>query len=168
MTSEGVLPEFTHADLVRAAVKWLLNHKGCLLAVSELSSMTSETPDAMGWQGNGASFLVECKASRADFRADFKKPYRDEQFAELHLGEERYYLVPAKLVSPEEVPDKWGLLWAYKGMVKVKKDPVRIPLGAGYTKERRMLISIAARTRRALQLVKNIEIPEGQEDAWKQ
>ncbi len=52
--------------------------------------------------------VVECKLSRADFLADRLKPFR--QNPGIALGCERFYLAPAGLVSPAELPPGWGLL----------------------------------------------------------
>ena len=65
-------------------------------------------PDAIGWKRACHSVVVECKISRADFFADQEKPFR--QKPELGLGCERFYLTPAGLLHPEELPRGWGLL----------------------------------------------------------
>jgi hypothetical protein len=52
--------------------------------------------------------LVECKASRADFLADHQKPFRLKQ--QQGMGCERFYFAIAGLISPQELPQGWGLL----------------------------------------------------------
>ena len=37
------------------------------------------------------------------------------------MGSERYFMVPANLVSVAEVPEKWGLLYVHSRHVKVVK-----------------------------------------------
>ncbi|MBV9609657.1 MAG: hypothetical protein JO187_08875 [Acidobacteria bacterium] len=64
-------------------------------------------PDAIGWKRRCHSVVVECKVSRTDFFADLNKPFRSNGEG---LGCERYYMLPRGLISPDEVPDGWGLL----------------------------------------------------------
>lgn len=98
----------THAKLVDAAVAWL-RRQGCPVVVGELVTGSAETPDALGWI-SGRSILVECKASRADFLADAKKPFRIHPA--LGMGDLRFFLAPAGLIRPDELPAGWGLLEA--------------------------------------------------------
>ena len=70
--------------------------------------MSGEMPDAIGWKRKCHSVVVECKISRADFMADRAKPWRRKP--EGALGCERFYLTPAELVKPDELPPGWGLL----------------------------------------------------------
>jgi len=51
----------THKELVEIGKKWLWGK--CDIAVTELATWVSETPDVIGWKG-GASTLIECKANR--------------------------------------------------------------------------------------------------------
>lgn len=83
---------------------------------------TSEIPDALGWRGN-ETVLVECKTSRADFLAERSKPHRREP--DRGMGRYRYFLCPPDLISADELPAKWGLLYAQPRNVKVVvgKDP---------------------------------------------
>ena len=100
----------THAQLVNLAVDWLRRYR-CGVVLSEQACVSGEMPDAIGWKGKCRSVVVECKVSRADFLADRLKPFR--QNAEVALGCERFYLAPAGLIAPEELPRGWGLLeWA--------------------------------------------------------
>ena len=97
----------THPQLVERAVQWL-RHYGCGLVLSEQSATSGETPDAIGWKRACHSVVVECKVARADFLADLEKPFRRR--SELGMGCERFYLAPAGLVRPGELPAGWGLL----------------------------------------------------------
>ena len=97
----------THEKLVTAAVVWL-RRNGCGVVLSEQSCASGETPDAIGWKRACHSVVVECKISRADFLADREKPFRKKP--EKGMGCERFYLVPAGLISANEVPPGWGLL----------------------------------------------------------
>ena len=96
-----------HEKLVQRAVQWLRSY-GCGVVLSEQSSRSGETPDAIGWKGACHSVLVECKLSRADFLADAFKPFR--RSPETGMGCERYYLTPRRLLEPAELPVGWGLL----------------------------------------------------------
>src|SRR5215468_10614440 len=97
----------THEKLVARAVGWLRRY-GCGVVLSEQSSASGETPDAIGWKRGCHSVVVECKISRADFLADQEKPFR--QKTERGMGCERYYLAPVGLIQPSELPNRWGLL----------------------------------------------------------
>ena len=106
----------THADLVQRAVLWLQGRGGCTFAFSEFSTGTWETPDAIGFSA-WRSVVVECKVSRSDFAHDAKKPFR--QNPQTGMGGERYFLVPAGLIVADELPAKWGLLYASGRHVKI-------------------------------------------------
>ena len=100
----------THAQLVEKAVQWLRTYR-CGVILSEQACASGEMPDAIGWKRACHSVLVECKISRADFLADREKTFR--QKSQRGMGCERYYLAPAGLLRPEELPTGWGLL-AYR------------------------------------------------------
>lgn len=123
-------PPYTHAQLVEIARGWLLGAGACHFVLTEFTTfLTWEIPDALGYLSGGLTVLVECKVSRADFFADAKKPFR--QNPTLGLGAYRYYLVPAGLVRPEEVPPRWGLIYAYEGeRARGVVHPLRLPDGA--------------------------------------
>ena len=112
--------ELTHGVLVDRAVKWLKNSKRCGVVFKEPHSwsITGEIPDAIGWCG-GRSILVECKTNRRDYFSDKQKTFR--QLAETGMGVHRYYMTPPGLVVPEEIKNKWGLLWVYEKQVREKK-----------------------------------------------
>ncbi|QNJ57411.1 adenylosuccinate synthase [Pseudomonas phage Dolphis] len=105
----------SHVDLCAIAVKWLKRANsaggpGCHVAVSECrSGWTGEIPDAIGFRAAGfddGSTVVECKTSRSDFLADRKKAHRSAG----GLGNWRYFMAPAGLIKPDELPEGWGLL----------------------------------------------------------
>ena len=136
----------THAELVKRAERWLLN-QGCAFALTELAAetITRETPDAIGWK-DAKAILIECKTSRADFAADQKKWFRRK--AADGLGRYRYYLCPKGVLQTEEMPEKWGLLWAYpKQTRKIKESAEFIDDRYGYGRngELKMLISVIRR-----------------------
>lgn len=88
-------------------MQWLRSYR-CGVILSEQACASGEMPDAIGWKRACHSVLVECKISRADFLADREKPFR--QKSQLGMGCERYYLTPAGLLRPAELPTGWGLL----------------------------------------------------------
>jgi len=107
----------THQQLVRIAEQWLRRRYRCGIVLSEQSCASGETPDVIGWKGRCRSIVVECKISRADFLADREKPFRKNP--ELAMGCERFYLAPQGLISPAELPAKWGLLEAHGREVRM-------------------------------------------------
>ena len=112
-----------HADLVTIAEQWLLS-RGCAFAFRELRCVgTSETADAIGFRpGHGYSILIECKASRSDFLSDKKKIFR--RIPELGVGTFRFFLAPDGVITPSDLPPKWGLLAVTaKGKVRMQAGP---------------------------------------------
>lgn len=109
----------THEELRKRAVKWLVNSRRCSVVLSEMVSAAWECPDAIGWR-QSYSTLIECKASRADFHRNGDKPTIR---ADRGMGRERYFLVPEGLISVADMEryEGYGLLWADKHSVRVKK-----------------------------------------------
>ena len=132
----------THEDLRKRAIRWLTNTKHCGVVLSELVTQLSEIPDAVGWQ-SWASYLVECKVSRSDFRAQQDKPWMRSGRG---VGQFRYYMVPDSLISVDDLGDSdWGLLWASEYQVRViKMAPRREP---NREDEIRMLVSALRRVK---------------------
>ncbi len=126
----------THPALVELAVRWLRSHYRCGIILSEQACCSGEVPDVIAWKARCRSVLVECKVSRADFLADRAKPWRmgmgkDSQGA---LGCERFYMAPAGLIAPAELPAGWGLLEVRGRKVEVavacnKRRSLRTPEG---------------------------------------
>lgn len=85
----------------------------------EFAVAQKETPDIIAWS-SGISTLIECKASRADFLRDAQKIVRKKPDA--GMGQRRYYLSPPGVIEVKDVPVRWGLLWAEKGHITVKKE----------------------------------------------
>ncbi len=107
----------THEKLVGKAVSWLRGY-GCGVVLSEQCCASGETPDAIGWKRGCHSVIVECKISRADFFIDREKPFRGTPAK--GMGCERFYLTPAALLRPEELPAGWGLLELRAKAVEMK------------------------------------------------
>lgn len=122
----------THNELVSRAEKWLKN-QGCSVTINDtFRSYTAwgELPDSIGWR-DGISILVECKASRSDFLADKKKPFRAEP--EKGMGDWRFFLSEPNVINVEDLPDGWGLLWA---MPKTIKKVHGVPGNCGWWNEK--------------------------------
>lgn len=96
-----------HNRLTELAARWL-KRNGFGVVATELNCHGSrEQPDAIGFRSR-ASAIIEVKVSRADFRADLAKPERRIG----GLGLYRFYLCPAGMIEPNELPERWGLLYA--------------------------------------------------------
>jgi hypothetical protein len=106
----------SHASLVALGVRWLSRRSSTVFY--ELAS-AKEIPDIIGW-ALGISTLIECKASRADFLRDAHKIVRKKPA--IGMGQRRYYLCPQGVIGIEDLPAKWGLLWAAKGHITVKRE----------------------------------------------
>ena len=117
-----------HTELINRAERWLRNSKRCGVVLTECSgAITSEIPDAIGWRCmGGESILVECKMSRADFKADQKKIFRT--FSDISLGTYKYYLTPPKMLQINEIPKGWGLLELHGRCIReiIKAEPCKL------------------------------------------
>lgn len=103
----------THRVLVNRIAKWMRFNQSCPVGVcpvvmAELATQCHETPDVLGFYGPGCSILVECKVSRADFLADKEKIFR--RYEDQGVGGVRYFAAPKGLLSPDELPEGWGLI----------------------------------------------------------
>lgn len=122
----------THNELTEKAARWLKKHTqnmlvpNCNIRLTEAKSLTptGEIPDVIGWSSN-MSVLLEIKTSRSDFLQDQKKPFR--QNPEMGVGNRRLYVCPAGLISAEELPVGWGLLWYSEGKFEIKVPPGYLP-----------------------------------------
>ena len=114
----------THKQLVDSAAKWLRNSKRCPVVIRELVTYAGEIPDVIGFFVGGHSILIECKASKADFLHDREKIYR--YCREQGMGDERYFVAPQNLLSPDEIPDAWGFIEAYENPIHPNRISLRI------------------------------------------
>ena len=110
----------THKDLVKRMAKWLKNTKSMTVVMAELTTRNSEIPDVIGWVGNAHSILIEAKVSRADFVTDAHKHFRRESC--LGMGAQRYVASPRGMLTPDEMPEGWGLLEVDEHRVRVSKE----------------------------------------------
>jgi hypothetical protein len=129
----------THAQLVAQAVAWLRRYR-CGVVLSEQACASGEMPDAIGWKKASHSVLVECKISRADFLADRGKPFR--QRPEIGVGCERFYLFPAGLIRPSELPTGWGLLECRDRKIEViQRSAKNFRTAVGFNYEMNLLLA---------------------------
>ncbi|HKU21775.1 MAG TPA: hypothetical protein VLC12_06540 [Terriglobales bacterium] len=131
----------THAQMVSLAIDWLRRYR-CGVVLSEQACASGEMPDAIGWKGKCRSVVVECKVSRADFLADRGKPFR--QNSEIALGCERFYMAPAGLIAPPELPAGWGLLECVGRKVEMTVKPPRRSLRSPAGMEHEMNLLLAS------------------------
>lgn len=104
----------THDDLVELGAGWL-KRQGFPVIASEISAAgCREQADLVAFRST-CSVVIEVKVSRADFKADAKKPERHVDGA--GLGVYRFYLCPAGLILQEDLPPRWGLLHAQNGTI---------------------------------------------------
>jgi hypothetical protein len=112
----------THKDLIKSAFSWVKKNGSCGVIFRELVSIAGEIPDIIAFGGWNHSVLIECKASRSDFQADKKKPFRQVG----GMGKYRFYCVPSGLIKKHEVPTGWGLIYVdEKGKAVAIINPIR-------------------------------------------
>ena len=106
-----------HDQLCLRAAKFLKNNGFSVAFDDRFQAATGvgELPDAIGFR-NGVSCLIEAKVSRSDFLADKKKRFRVEP--SLGMGDWRFFICPPDLIKPEDLPQGWGLLYAYNKVIK--------------------------------------------------
>src|ERR1017187_4500861 len=107
----------THKELIKLGAKWLKQVEKCTVVVAEKSN-GYEIPDLIAWRGARASILIECKASRSDFRADSKKWFRE---GNLGMGQTKYFLAPLGVIPADEIPQGWGLLEVEGATIQVTR-----------------------------------------------
>ena len=100
--------------MVSIGAKWL-EKQGFPIVFTELQSIgCREQADVVAFRSS-CSAIIEAKTSRSDFLVDARKPER--QVDGLGLGVYRYYLCPAGLIMPADLPLRWGLLHEVDGKV---------------------------------------------------
>lgn len=130
-----------HRDLVLRACRWLEKTERCKRVFAEVQTLNlSEFPDAIGYNANGGTVVVEAKASVADFKRDASKEWKHRARAwesapsgearssqPVGMGAWRYYIMPREMVPLDAVPEDHGVLWVSdKGSVfRMRKAPHR-------------------------------------------
>lgn len=138
--------KLTHRSLCKLGGKYLQNvgivpFIRCKYTFIELERV-GECPDVIGFGGGACSQLIEVKVSRADFLSDKKKYWR--KHPEYGLGSHRSYLCPKDMISVDELPPFWGLLYADEnGNIEVIRKPEKQEYN--YGEEQYLLINIMRR-----------------------
>lgn len=90
------------------------------IGTAEYSGITYEH----GW--DVGTIVLEAKTSRSDFLADRKKPHRIDPAS--GMGRWRYYICPTDLIKPEDLPEKWGLIYVNsRGHCKIVVGAMAVP-----------------------------------------
>ena len=131
----------THAELVEHGRRWLSRTHP--IVVTEIAT-TGEEPDVIGWQGT-FSTLIECKASRVDFKRDAHKAFRKNPDAYRGMGYARYYLCEHGVITPADLPDGWGLLYVRNDKVRLCCTPNRFWDSRAMQNEIGVLLSVIRR-----------------------
>ena len=96
-----------HKRLTALGASWFRKNGFGVIATELTCFGSREQPDVIAFRSS-CSAMIEVKVSRADFLADKKKPERTAG----GLGLYRFYLCPEGMITPVELPPKWGLLYA--------------------------------------------------------
>lgn len=77
------------------------------------------------WPGGGYQMITyEVKVSRADFLSETRKPGKRQ--SGLGLSTHFYFVVPAGMVEPDEIPEETGLIYMHPNISRVvRKAPKR-------------------------------------------
>ncbi|QNJ59170.1 coil containing protein [Vibrio phage vB_ValS_PJ32] len=113
-------PKDLHSKLCEIGRKWALrapSSKGgnMHLSFTEIGCQSvKENPDVFALHSSGETIILEAKASRSDFLADKKKPFRANP--DTGMGDFRYYICPKEVIKEEDLSGtKWGLIWVSPG-----------------------------------------------------
>lgn len=113
--------EITHSQLVDVGAKWLSRQSFGIVVLPEYSRASGEIPDVIGF-GKRDSYVIECKTNHNDFLADKRKPFRIDGNS---MGNYRYYLSHSGILSPNELPEQWGLLEYRNGRIYKRVNAIR-------------------------------------------
>lgn len=157
-----------HDELVEIAAVWLRNTRRCRVVATELTTMTSETPDAIGFTSR-ESIVVEAKVSRFDF---FRNAGKAHERSGRAVGDERWFLTPEGLVKSDEVPAGWGLLEVHRTgrgrrgyfVKRTVPAPLRERTVGNMLAERVLLVSVAQRSLTALGQVRPLSLGDAEQE----
>ena len=110
---DRAMRKLTHKELCLLGARWInqqigVGFHGWNIIIEP--GYRSEQPDVFAFC-KYYSVVIECKASRSDFLADKRKPFRQNPY--LGIGRMRYYLVNEGVATQNDMPDGWQLLIAY-------------------------------------------------------
>ena len=115
-----LLSESNEHALLKTLAAHYLRHKRLCRVVSTESEMIGSRIDALGIRWNcqdpekSLCLAIEVKVSRQDFLREFGKrgKFNDGFWTALDdVPDYKYILCPDGLITPDEVPDGWGLLY---------------------------------------------------------
>lgn len=163
----GKMNFITHSDLVQRAKRWLEHAHGtkyaCGVVLAEYRCYSPEIADVIGFNAHH-SIVIECKVSRADFKADRRKAHRRRNN---RLGNYRYYLTLPNVACPQDIDNGWGLLYASDKRIAEVKPSEYFADDSVKRAEWSILYSIARRLN-LRGLLKDIQNPDGWELSRKQ
>lgn len=111
--------KFTHQGLCEKMAQYLRYRAGFPVVCIEMHSGIKEIPDVYACC-KAYSVVLEIKVSRSDFFKDAKKIHR--KYPKNGIGNYRYFVCKENLIEPEEVPERWGLIYVTgDGNIKVIK-----------------------------------------------
>ena len=119
--------EMSHSECINRVAKWLRqqhqSHSSlrCKIIFKEPHgyNISKEYPDVLG-TGMRNDINIECKVSRQDFLKDGKKRHNHP------FGNFKFYACPEGLIQPDEVPQKFGLIYVNKKTCNVIKKPTYV------------------------------------------
>lgn len=103
------MPSARHEAQNLHAARWLKKQGFSVVATNIRAAQSREIVDVIGFR-DSCSMVIESKVSRGDYLADAKKPERAEGAAA--LGVYRAYICPEGLITPDEIPTGWMLLYS--------------------------------------------------------
>lgn len=105
-----------HIQLIELGVRWMqMNGFGVVSTdLGFIGHGACARPDVLAFRSTCSAILIT-KRTRKEFLADANNPWRSEAPG---LGVYRFYLCPEGVITPDEVPARWGLLYEVKGKVK--------------------------------------------------
>lgn len=106
---DGITDTLSHTFCVNLTAGYVA--KRCKVVLPEFFCFNAELPDVIGFNDEWTS-VYEIKVSRSDFFADRKKSFRIKP--EKGMGNDRYFVVPKGLVTADELPKGWGLIYIYE------------------------------------------------------
>ncbi|WP_148041319.1 hypothetical protein [Rufibacter immobilis] len=99
----------TQKDLVEIAYRWVLKEAGCAASFREYMKPDVGECPVIGFASFGKSVLVQVNTTRAEFDQAMASQFWLQP--ENNMGRYRFLCVPQDLVQPEELPERWGLLY---------------------------------------------------------
>ena len=136
-------------DITQALANYCLRERNAALCTANIFAYYPNECDVLAIWDSGFATDYEIKVSRSDFKADFKKAkHRKMERNQVAGANQFYFVVPADLVTKEEVPDYAGLIYVSEGrqgilhLTTIKRAPKRHKQKVSEKVVRRMARSI--------------------------